>query len=134
MRGASILWGVSFLYNVPPGGREIDRWMDLSRIDASAAQKRFVSERGSVLAELLRYKIDLRDLRLQIVPFSVKTNDQRVGPMEKSGHRRVYTQFVFRVRVSAEELNCSARPDVGSRAPGIQVFVLPERTMSGADL
>jgi hypothetical protein len=127
--GISVLWGASFTYNVRPGGKAMDRWMDQVTTDRSGAQRQFVDENGSVLADLLRYKIDLVDLRLNTTPFAVITSDQRNDRDDKGWMGRVYTQYVFRVRLSARELLGSTRPELGMRAPGIQVCCLPEQEM-----
>ena len=132
--GISVLWGASFNYNVRPGGSTMDRWMDQVTTDRNGAQRRLIDPKGSVLAELLRYKIGLVDLPLTLAPFAVITNDQRTDRVGGGWMGRVYTQYVFHVRLSTRELQKSAKPEPGLRAPGIQVFCLPKQEMKTEDL
>ena len=97
--GLAILWGASFVCRV----REyfpsrMDYWMEDVRCCSILAQDSFVAKLDSVLAHLLYRKIHLEDVPLKIVPYAVVTNDQRD---ESTGTGRVYTQYVFDVRLPA---------------------------------
>lgn len=129
-RGNAILWGASFSYNLArPPWSEMDKWMEKVKTRASDAKMRFTAEVGSVLMELPDYKIDLRDLPLQIEPFAVITNDQRTERDHGSKGGRVYTQFVFHVRFSSQALEMSSEPDVGKRDYGTPWCCLSEQAM-----
>lgn len=84
---------------------------------------------GSVLTDVLSYKIDLRDVPLQISPFAVITNDQRTEPRLAGKTQRVYTQFTFRVQLSRDALERSKQPDVAQRSYGAACSYLPEQPM-----
>jgi transcriptional regulator with XRE-family HTH domain len=132
--GIAILWSASFLHNLSLGVSTMDRWMEEVRTDPAAARTRFTAEVDSVLAELLDYKIGLRDLHLQIEPFALITNDQRSGQDAESGQRRIYTQYVFCARLSALGLKASVYPDLKSRTRGFPLYPLDKKEMSREDL
>ena len=132
--GIAILWSASFLYNLSLGDSTMDRWMEMARTDTAAARTRFTGEVGSVLADPLAYKIQVKDLHLQVEPFAVITNDQRPGQGAESARGRVYTQYVFRASLSALELKASANPDLKSRSHGFPLYPLDEKEMNRQDL
>ena len=121
--GLAILWGASFLYNVLDfSPTPMDRWMTEARCFPVRAKNRFTAERGSVLTSLLAYKITLADLPLDIAPYAVITTDQRDNT---TGVRRVYTQYLFDVRLPPWKSTEGFMTDFQDRARGLHLCLLP---------
>ena len=126
--GLAILWGASFLYKVREYyPRPMDRWMEEVAYVPVRAKDSFTAERGSVLADLLARKINLKDLPLTSAGFGVVTNDQRDSG---AGVRRVYTQYVFDVRLPPYKSTDECLEFIRDRALGIHVCPLLQSSVT----
>jgi hypothetical protein len=130
--GMSILIAGSPLWNVVRHKKSpLDHWL-ASTGDRKKATTQLLGGISPAILHFVQYKIDLLRYECRILPLGVITKDEC-----RRSHKRVYTQFVFRVRLTVKAKNLD---DFVSHIPSRGLFpyrlsdnIDPEQTFVSAD-